>query len=77
MGLMDKIKNLFTDEEIVEVTKDIEQPKEEEHKLPTFMREKIEKQEQVQIQKTFTPKKEEAPLPRENVLPEREISNFF
>ncbi len=74
MGLMDKIKNLFTDEEIVEVTKDIEQPKEEEHKLPTFMREKIEKQEQVQIQKTFTPKKEEAPLPRENVLPEREVS---
>lgn len=53
MGLMDKFKNLFTDEEIIEED-DIEEPvkikeikKEEktENKLPTFMREKIEKEE--------------------------------
>lgn len=53
MGLMDKFKNLFTDEEIIEED-DIEEPvkikeikKEEkvEDKLPTFMREKIEKEE--------------------------------
>lgn len=55
MGLMDKFKNLFTDEEIIEEEeieepvkiKQIkkEEPKKEENKLPTFMREKIEKEE--------------------------------
>lgn len=54
MGLMDKFKNLFTDEEfeeeefeepvkIKEIKK--EEPKKEKDKLPTFMREKIEKEE--------------------------------
>lgn len=51
MGLMDKFKNLFTDEEIIE--DDMNDPieikevkKEEEvHKLPTFMRERIDKEE--------------------------------
>ncbi len=55
MGLMDKFKNLFTDEEfdeeeefdepvkIKEVKK--EEPKKGKDKLPTFMREKIEKEE--------------------------------
>jgi len=47
MGLFDKIKDLFTDEEEVYETKEIEiEEKEEEHKLPTFMRNKIEKEEQ-------------------------------
>ena len=59
MGLMDKFKNLFTDEEIIEEDefeeeeepikikeiKKEEPPKKEENKLPTFMREKIEKEE--------------------------------
>ena len=50
MGLMDKFKNLFTDEEIIDEEENEsieikEIKKEEEHKLPTFMREKIEKEE--------------------------------
>lgn len=46
MGLFDKIKDLFTDEEEVYETKEIEvSDKEDEHKLPTFMRNKIEKEE--------------------------------
>lgn len=52
MGLIDKFKNLFTDEEIIE--EEINDPieikevkKEEEvHKLPTFMRERLDKEEQ-------------------------------
>ena len=47
MGLLDKLKNLFTDEEeIIETQEiDVEEEKVEETKLPTFMREKIEKEE--------------------------------
>ena len=54
MSLLDKVKNLFTDEEIIEEEDDTvnireikkEEKKEpEEGKLPTFMREKIEKEE--------------------------------
>ena len=54
MGLMDKFKNLFTDEEIIDDEEDeivdsveIKEVKKEDTppKLPTFMREKIEKEE--------------------------------
>ena len=53
MGLMEKFKNLFTDEEIIEDEEETvkikeikkEEEKTKEHKLPTFMREKIEKEE--------------------------------
>ena len=47
MGLFDKFKDLFTDEEEVYETKEIEvdEKDEEEHKLPTFMRNKIEMEE--------------------------------
>ena len=51
MGLMDKFKNLFTDEEIIEEEEtepiEIKEVKKEDEvqKLPTFMREKIEKEE--------------------------------
>jgi len=57
MGLMDKFKNLFTDEEIIEEddvdTVEIKEIKKEEevNKLPTFMREKIEKEEKKSILK--------------------------
>lgn len=46
MSLLDKFKNLFTDEEIVEVTKDIEiEPKKEAPKLPKVMQEQIDELE--------------------------------
>ncbi len=50
MGLLDKLKNLFTDEEeIIEEeeidVEDAEEEEVEENKLPTFMREKIEREE--------------------------------
>lgn len=48
MKFIDKLKDLFTDEEEVVETKEIEiekTEKEEEHKLPTFMRNKIEQEE--------------------------------
>ncbi len=57
MGLMDKFKNLFTDEEIIDEEEENESieikeiKKEEEHKLPTFMREKIEREQQEKEQK--------------------------
>lgn len=46
MGLLDKFKNLFTDEEIVEVTKEIEiEETKTPKKLPTVMQDQIEKLE--------------------------------
>lgn len=53
---MDKFKNLFTDEEIIEEEEiepiEIKEVKKEEevHKLPTFMREKIEKEQQEKLE---------------------------
>ena len=58
MGLMDKFKNLFTDEEIIEEddvdTVEIKEVKKENevNKLPTFMREKIEKEEKKSMMKS-------------------------
>ncbi len=47
MGLFSKIKDLLVDDEEVYETKEVEvEEKEEEHKLPTFMRNKIEKEEE-------------------------------
>lgn len=45
MKFLDKIKDLFTDEEEVIETKEIEIEESKEHKLPTFMRNKIEEEE--------------------------------
>ena len=45
MGFLDKIKDLFSDEEEVVETKEIEIEEREEHKLPTFMRNKIEEEQ--------------------------------
>ena len=66
MGLMEKFKNLFTDEEIIEEDdepvkiKEIkkEEEKTKEHKLPTFMREKIEKEEKEKKEKKIKITKE-------------------
>ncbi len=74
MGLMDKFKNLFTDEEVTDEeeneTIEIKEIKkeDEEHKLPTFMREKIEREKQEQeekLVKKIEVKQEEAPEIRE------------
>ena len=44
MGLLNKLKDLFIDEEDTYETKEIEvEEKEEKNELPTFMRNKIEK----------------------------------
>lgn len=73
MGLLDKIKNLFTDEEeIIEETEEIEEVKEEEHPLPTFMREKIEREER-SINKPVVEKVEE-PVSEINLT--RETNKF-
>lgn len=55
MGLLDKIKNLFTDEEEIEEEYEIEEKEKPEKKrtLPTFMREKIEKEEKEEKKPQF------------------------
>lgn len=45
MKFLDKIKDLFSDEEEVIETREIEVEENEEHKLPTFMRNKIEEEQ--------------------------------
>lgn len=66
MKFLDKIKDLFIDEEEVIETKEIEidEKEEEEHKLPTFMRNKIEEEE----------KREEERRQRETIIPPKESS---
>lgn len=72
---MDKFKNLFTDEEIIDEEEENESieikeiKKEEEHKLPTFMREKIEREQQEKEQK-MTQKLE---VPREEKIEIKEL----
>lgn len=72
---MDKFKNLFTDEEIIDEEEENESieikeiKKEEEHKLPTFMREKIEREQQEKEQK-MTQKLE---VPREENIEIKEL----
>lgn len=73
MKFFDKIKDLFTDEEEVIETKEIEieEKEEEEHKLPTFMRNKIEEEERREEEL----KQREVPLQKElhTVVSDREI----
>jgi len=45
VGLLDKFKNLFTDEEVIEVTKEIEVEERPPQKLPKVMQDQIEKLE--------------------------------
>ena len=90
MGLMDKFKNLFTDEEVIEEEDDEveikEVKKKEEGKLPTFMREKIAKEEQEKetlkvedegIKKEIEPEKlkEEEPI-QNNTIEEKKPFKF-
>lgn len=67
MKFLDKIKDLFSDEEEVIETKEIELEENEEHKLPTFMRNKIEEEQKREEEK----KQKEVPLAE--VVSDREI----
>ena len=75
MKFLDKIKDLFSDEEEVIETKEIEideedeEKEKEERKLPTFMRNKIEEEERREEAR----KQREMPLNEENVISDREI----
>lgn len=91
MGLMDKFKNLFTDEEIIEEEQETEPieikevKKEEVQKLPTFMREKIEQEEQQKEESSSTinsdnetteKPKEEMEIPEIQSLEEKNTFKF-
>lgn len=72
MKFLDKIKDLFSDEEeVIETTEiEVEEP-EEEHKLPTFMRNKIEEEQKREEER----KQREMPMAPQNeeVISDREI----
>lgn len=65
MKFLDKIKDLFSDEEEIIETKEIEidETMEEEHKLPTFMRNKIEEEQKREEER----KQREMPIIKETV----------
>ena len=69
MKFLDKVKDLFSDEEEVVETEEIEVEEKEEHKLPTFMRNKIEEEQKREEAK----KQREDILPKTNVISDREI----
>lgn len=73
MKFLDKIKDLFSDEEEIIETKEIEldEPEQkEEHKLPTFMRNKIEEEQRREEDR----KQRENPIRQENqAISDREI----
>lgn len=68
MKFLDKIKDLFSDEEEVTVTKEVETVENEEHKLPTFMRNKIEEEE-----KRIEEKKQKEDIISSSVISDRDI----
>ena len=47
MKFLDRVKDLFSDEEEIIETREIEVEEQEEHKLPTFMRNKLKQEEEV------------------------------
>ncbi len=69
MKFLDKVKDLFSDEEEVVETEEIEVEEKEEHKLPTFMRNKIEEEQKREEAK----KQREDIHPKTNVISDREI----
>ena len=69
MKFFDKVKDLFSDEEEVVETEEIEVEEKEEHKLPTFMRNKIEEEQKREEAR----KVREEPVPKTNVISDREI----
>ena len=77
MGLFDKIKDLFVDEEDTYETKEIEvEEKEEKNELPTFMRNKIEKEEEENKIKEEKKKEEEKQIAVLVEPPKKEEKKF-
>ena len=72
MKFFDKVKDLFSDEEEVVETEEIEVEEKEEHKLPTFMRNKIEEEQKREEARKVREEREE-PVPKTNVISDREI----
>ena len=64
MKFLDKIKDLFSDEEEIIETKEIEvdEEVEEEHKLPTFMRNKIEEEQKREEERKQRETQEQGPI---------------
>ena len=77
MKFLDKIKDLFSDEEEVIETQEIEieEPEEEEkeHKLPTFMRNKIEEEQK----REESIKQKEMPIIKESIQENMYIESFL
>lgn len=73
MKFLDKIKDLFSDEEEVIETKEIEieEAEEEEHQLPTFMRNKIEEEQKREEERKQ--KELEIEKPAREMISDREI----
>lgn len=69
MSFLDKVKDLFTDEEEIIETEELEVEENEEHKLPTFMRNKIEEEEKREEAR----RQREETVPKTNVISDREI----
>lgn len=80
MKFLDKIKDLFSDEEEVVETKEIEiEEEEEEHKLPTFMRNKIEeeqKREEERKQREMPVSQPQSLISDRDIVRTRSNSNF-
>lgn len=77
MGFLDKIKDLFSDEEEVIETKEIEVEEKEEHKLPTFMRNKIEEEEKREEAKSVRSNTSEVGISDREIVRTRTNSNNF
>ena len=77
MGLLNKLKDLFIDEEDTYETKEIEvEEKEEKNELPTFMRNKIEKDEEENEIKEEKKKEEEKQIAVLVEPPKKEEKKF-
>ena len=77
MGLLNKLKDLFIDEEDTYETKEIEvEEKEEKNELPTFMRNKIEKDEEENKIKEEKKKEEEKQIAVLVEPPKKEEKKF-
>ena len=76
MKFLDKIKDLFTDEEEVIETKEIEVEESEEHQLPTFMRNKIEEEQKREEKQREISKSNKDSIIDSEIVKTRSENNF-